>query len=83
MNREALDATIEACEPLQRPANAALIALTRWLADEMDASPNARLSQCYLSALKDVHRVVAAAPAAPRATSKLTILRAQREKMAG
>ncbi|HRN28143.1 MAG TPA: hypothetical protein PK890_00315 [Terrimesophilobacter sp.] len=79
MNREALEATIEACEALQRPQSAALVALTRWLAAEMDAKPNARLSQCYLSALKDIHRVVASAPVS-RGSTKVAIMREQREQ---
>lgn len=79
MNSEALEATIAACEPLQRPEHAALVTLCRWLAGEMDRHPNARLSACYLSALKDVHRVVSTAKPAPVKTSKLQLLQAERE----
>lgn len=70
-HRGALAATIRACPPLQEPSNAALVALAKTLAKQMDdagGDASTRLSAAYLSALKDVHRVVTATKA-PKAQS--------------
>jgi len=80
-HRGALAVTIRACAALQDPANAALVMLAKTLARQMDdAGPAAstRLSAAYLSALKDVHRVVGATKNQPAQTDKRAKLRALR-----
>ena len=50
--------------------NAPLVELMRELAAELDADPNVRTRQQYLTALRDARRVLAAAPGVPGAGGK-------------
>lgn len=58
-NRAAFEVTFKASPLLSEPQHAALVALCRTLADELDTEGGARISAAYLSALKDVGRVLA------------------------
>lgn len=60
--REAFETTYASDRKLALPKHAALIALCRLLADQIDGSGSEatnRLTAAYLSALKDVERVMA------------------------
>lgn len=60
-NRSSLEATIKANPALSLDANAAIVQLSRTLADQVDdAGPevSSRVSAAYLSALKDLRRAV-------------------------
>lgn len=59
--REAFETTFKSDSKLAAPKHAALIALCRLLADQIDQSGGEatnRLTAAYLSALKDVERVM-------------------------
>lgn len=51
------------------PEEAPLVELLRTLADEMDAGPSSRARAEYLSALKDVRRVLSFSAGRPRGSS--------------
>ncbi|MBT2566570.1 hypothetical protein J7I84_08700 [Arthrobacter sp. ISL-85] len=62
----AVEASITAAADALNGRHAALLQLVRTLARQMDAAgadPSTRLSAAYLSALKDLGRVIAASPA--------------------
>jgi hypothetical protein len=74
-HRTALEATLASSAILARPEHAALIELARTLAGELDGPhPTARATTAYLSVLKDVGRVIAAAPE-ERPLASLTAMR--------
>lgn len=67
--RDALEATIAAGAGILTDKHAALLALCRQLADQMDGAaydddggPSTRLAAAYLSALKDLGRALAVKP---------------------
>lgn len=63
--RSALEATIAAAPVLSEPRHAAIVALARTLADQVDrAGPTVatRLTTAYLSSLKDLRRAVDSSP---------------------
>jgi hypothetical protein len=78
--REALERTIKAGVGILTDKHAALLALCRELAGQMDdagyeAGPSTRLSAAYLSALKDLGRALAVPVVKERAGGKLSQLR--------
>lgn len=77
--RQALERTIKAGAGILTDQHAALIALCRQIADQMDAGgeegPSTRLSAAYLSALKDLTRALTVKPDAKRQGGKLAQLR--------
>lgn len=80
MHVEAIEKTISSSRVLREPQFAALVELLRWFANEMDVNPTARAAQGYLSALKDVQRVVGAP--VPSDSAKNVLLRRMRENAA-
>lgn len=54
----------------QVPEEAPLVELLRTLADEMDSNGSARVTQAYLSALKDVRRVLGEVGVRPRGSAE-------------
>lgn len=81
-HRDALERTIAGgAEVLADDQHAALVALCRSLADQMDdaehdGGPSTRLVAAYLSALKDVRRALAGKRAGGEPTGTLAVLRA-------
>jgi len=67
-HRNAVTRMLRASGLLKVPEEAPLIELLKDLAAEMDAGGGARTRADYLSALKDVRRVLAAAPGTPGAS---------------
>lgn len=82
-HRDALERTITGgAAVLADDQHAALVALCRSLADQMDDAerndgPSTRLVAAYLSALKDVRRVLAEQRPSGGPTGKLSVLRAE------
>ena len=79
---EALERTVVAGAGLLTDRHAALLALCRALAGQMDSAaydddggPSTRLSAAYLSALKDLGRALAVPPVHERVGGKLSQLR--------
>lgn len=81
-HRDALERTIVGgADVLADDQHAALVALCRSLADQMDdaepnGGPSTRLVAAYLSALKDVWRVLAEKRAGVEPSGTLAVLRA-------
>ena len=81
-HREALEEALEESGLRSRREHAALVALCRTLAVQMDdaaAGPSTRLTAAYLSALKDVRRAITELPPVRTAPNRLDQLRARRE----
>jgi hypothetical protein len=80
VHRRAVDRTIRAGNGVLGDRDAALVELCRTLADQMDVpgadGPSTRLSAAYLSALKDLRRVMEPVKVKPRGESRLDVLRA-------
>jgi hypothetical protein len=62
IHRDAVTRMLRASGLLKVPEEAPLVALVKALAKEMDEGGGSRAYTAYLSALKDVRRVLAAAP---------------------
>ena len=57
-HRRALTRTLRATGLVHVPEEAMLVELLRYLADEMDREPSTRITAAYLSAQKDLRRVL-------------------------
>jgi hypothetical protein len=68
-HRDAVTKMLRASGLLRVPEEAPLVALVKSLAKEMDEGGGSRAYTAYLSALKDVRRVLASAPGAAGASS--------------
>ena len=68
-HRNAVTRLLRASGLLQVPEEAPLVALVKSLAKELDEGGGSRAYTAYLSALKDVRRVLAAAPGAAGAST--------------
>lgn len=68
-NRRAVTRMLRATGLVHVPEEAPLVQLLRELADEIDAGGGARPRLAYLSALKDVRRVLAYSAGRPRSSS--------------
>lgn len=79
-NELALEATIEASQDILNDRHAALLSLCRLLAKQVDeggAGVSTRLTAAYLSALKDLSRIIQGAAPRP-AMNELARIRASR-----
>ena len=72
-NRAAFEVTYKASPQLASNQHAALVALCRTLADELDTEGGSRISAAYLSALKDVGRVLATPERKQGAAGSMTV----------
>lgn len=68
-HRNAVTRLLRASGLLQVPEEAPLVALVKSLAKELDEGGGSRAYTAYLSALKDVRRVLAAAPGSAGAST--------------
>ena len=81
-HREALDESLDGSGLHSRREHAALVALCRTLAKQMDAAgdePSTRLTAAYLSCLKDVRRAITELPPVRTTPNRLDQIRAVRE----